>query len=158
MNDGEVEDFLKSVKGWDHDPETHAIWRSFYFDNFDEAYLFMGRLYAFCYGTDKYPHITWDNTRIDVQLYSPSFKGLSGREARIAGFLNDQMNMLKKGKLQRSKMMEASTRTLVHQFVTKDVGGDAAAAADEHSQPDVCSAGTAELKLSQTVKEKGCGR
>jgi pterin-4a-carbinolamine dehydratase len=125
MNDGEIEDFLKSVKGWSHDPDTHAIWRSFYFETFDEAYRFMGRLYAFCYGSDKYPHVTWDQTRIDVQLYSPSFKGLSKREARVAAFLNDQLNMLKKAKLQRSKLVEVAKRTTVHHFIQTDDEFDA---------------------------------
>lgn len=112
MNAGEVEDFLASVKGWDHDPETNTIWRSFYFDTFDEAYRFMGRLYAFCYCSDKYPHVTWDNLRIDMHLYSPSFKGISRREARIAAFMNDQYNMLKKAKLQRSKLVEMNQQNI----------------------------------------------
>lgn len=131
MRDDEFEDFLLSVKGWDHDPDDQSIWRSFYFESMEEAYLFMGRLYAFCYGSDKYPHITWEGTRIDVYLYSPSFKGLSKREARVAAFLNDQVNMLKKAKLQRDKLMELAKESAVEsQF------GDGVRAAVEQQHQD----------------------
>lgn len=83
-----------------------AIMRTFTFDTFNDAYLFMGRLWAFCYGTDKYPHVTWDGTTITVYLYSPSFRGLSKREARVAAFLNDQYNMARKSKLQQRRIVD----------------------------------------------------
>jgi pterin-4a-carbinolamine dehydratase len=120
LNEGELEDFLKSVKGWSRDVETNAIWRSVYFETFGEAYRFMGRLYAFCYASDRYPPVTWEGTRIDIQLYSPTFKGLTRSEARIAAFVNDQMNMLKKGNQQRSKLLEVAEKSSVHQFVRSD--------------------------------------
>ncbi|CAD2222921.1 hypothetical protein AGDE_04876 [Angomonas deanei] len=158
MREDEVEDFLRSVKGWkpvldqlpskDADPleeevqawsekldekalppplstlhvGEEAIMRTFRFESFDDAYLFMGRLWAFCYGSDKYPHVTWDNTEITVYLYSPSFKGLSRREARIAAFLNDQFNMFKKSKNQREKMMTSvAARTVVEEVLGAEV-------------------------------------
>lgn len=121
MHDAEFEDFLSSVKGWDHDKDTQCIWRSFYFDTYDDAYLMMGRLYAFCYASDKYPNITWDNKRIDIYLYSPTFKGLSKKEARVAAFMNDQMNMLRKSKHQQSKLLELASETIVEQLVGDEV-------------------------------------
>nr|CCC49708.1 conserved hypothetical protein [Trypanosoma vivax Y486] len=127
MREDEVEDFLKSVKGWVPADESivrssddancptdeegpapltiftgeEALKRQFVFDSFRDAYLFMGRFWAFCYGSDKYPNVCWDGTSVTVYLYSPSFRGLSKREARLAAFLNDQYNMLKKSKHQR---------------------------------------------------------
>mmetsp|Transcript_38099 Transcript_38099/g.44413 ORF Transcript_38099/g.44413 Transcript_38099/m.44413 type:complete len:243 (+) Transcript_38099:100-828(+) len=140
MRDDEFEDFLLSVKGWDHDPEEQSIWRSFYFESTEEAYLFMGRLYAFCYGTDKYPHITWEGTRIDIHLYSPTFKGLSKREARVAAFLNDQVNMLKKSKLQRNRLMEMAKETTVEALVGDSVReAKKIAAEDDQPLPEVRS-------------------
>lgn len=122
MRDDEFEDFHKSVKGWDHDSETHSIWRSFYFETYDQAYLFFGKLYAFCYGADKYPHVTWENgTRIDVELYSPTFKGLSKREARVAAFLNDQYNQLKKGQMQQETILAMMKDTTVEKLVGEQV-------------------------------------
>jgi pterin-4a-carbinolamine dehydratase len=136
MRDDEVEDFLKSVKHWTPvyedvaendrvdsedgreadvaEPPTasplrmgeEAIMRTFTFDNFRDAYLFMGRVWAFCYGSDKYPHLTWEGTSITVYLYSPSFRGLSKREARVAAFLNDQYNMARKSKQQQRRIVD----------------------------------------------------
>ncbi|RNF08185.1 hypothetical protein TraAM80_03039, partial [Trypanosoma rangeli] len=82
-----------------------AIKREFVFPTYRDAYLFMGRFWAFCYGSDKYPHVTWDGTRITMYLYSPSFCGISRREARLAAFLNDQYNMFKKSRLQWEQLM-----------------------------------------------------
>ncbi|KAH9584081.1 Pterin 4 alpha carbinolamine dehydratase [Trypanosoma melophagium] len=128
MRDDELEDFLKSVKGWvpvdefvaregtgagvEEGPSAltiftgeEALKREFDFPNFRDAYLFMGRFWAFCYGSDKYPHVVWEGTRITVYLYSPSFRGISKREARIAAFLNDQYNMFKKSKRQQEQLL-----------------------------------------------------
>lgn len=167
MRDEEVEDFLKSVKGWvpvwssdatitttttamsatgmsttvrdgegasSHSLSLHrsdptsatekdlppdpsplqfgdeAIMKTFTFTEYKDAYQFMGRLWAFCYGSDKYPHVVWKEKDITVYLYSPSFKGLSKREARVAAFLNDQFNMLKKSAIQREKVKEGVVR------------------------------------------------
>ncbi|KAK7196323.1 Pterin 4 alpha carbinolamine dehydratase [Novymonas esmeraldas] len=87
-----------------------AITRTFNFDTFREAYLFMGRLWAFCYGSDKYPHVTWEGTAITVYLYSPTFRGLSKREARVAAFLNDQYNMGRKSKWQQRRIVDGIVR------------------------------------------------
>lgn len=98
-----------------------AIYRTFKFATFGDAYLFMGRVWAFCYGSDKYPHVTWDGPRVTVYLYSPSFRGLSKRETRLAAFLNDQYNMLKKGKAQSKRMAE----TVAGRAAIEEVLGDA---------------------------------
>ncbi|ORC86832.1 uncharacterized protein TM35_000251280 [Trypanosoma theileri] len=128
MRDDELEDFLKSVKGWVPVDESvarsstskemeegpspltiftgeEALKREFVFSEFRDAYLFMGRFWAFCYGSDKYPHVVWNETHITVYLYSPSFRGISKREARIAAFLNDQYNMFKKSKRQQNQLL-----------------------------------------------------
>lgn len=153
MRDDEVEDFLKSVKGWtpagddvprgrngdgekeekkeeDEGPAPvtvfmgeEAIKREFVFSTFRDAYLFMGRFWAFCYGSDKYPHVTWEGTRITVYLYSPSFRGLSKREARLAAFLNDQYNMFRKSKRQQEQIV----RAVVKQSRMEELMGDGVA-------------------------------
>ncbi|CCW65241.1 unnamed protein product [Phytomonas sp. EM1] len=156
MRDDEVEDFLRSVKGWvpvrgcdtsaqemssvkgidsssyvaeDAPPAEsqvvfgeEAIKRTFTFLSYHEAYLFMGRVWAFCYGSDKYPHLTWEDRNITVYLYSPSFRGLSRREARVAAFLNDTYNMFKKSRIQQRKIMESVTkRAVVEQLIGEGV-------------------------------------
>ncbi|EPY32771.1 hypothetical protein STCU_02666 [Strigomonas culicis] len=150
MREDEVEDFLKSVKGWrpffgtasegpaggaeaDRAPAPstlrmgeEAIVRCFTFATYEEAYLFMGRLWAFCYGSDKYPHVTWDDRAITVALYSPSFRGLSKREARVAAFLNDQYNMFRKSRQQQERVLEGVARKA---RVEEVLGPEAVAAA-----------------------------
>ncbi|RHW71112.1 pterin 4 alpha carbinolamine dehydratase [Trypanosoma brucei equiperdum] len=159
MREDEVEDFLKSVKGWvpvdecfpcvDADADAEgadvrkeekeemgpapltiftgegALKRDFDFANFRDAYLFMGRLWAFCYGSDKYPNVTWEGTRITVYIYSPSFRGLSKREARLAAFLNDQYNMFKKSKRQQKVIIDG----VVKRSVIEDMMGECVAEA-----------------------------
>lgn len=82
-----------------------ALMRTFRFDSYRDAYLFMGRLWAFCYGCDKYPPVQWEGTMIRVYLFSASFRGISKREARVAAFLNDQYNMLQKAKKQQHRIV-----------------------------------------------------
>ncbi|CBZ24340.1 conserved hypothetical protein [Leishmania mexicana MHOM/GT/2001/U1103] len=99
-----------------------AIMRTFHFEAFREAYLFMGRVWAFCYGSDKYPHVTWEGTAITVYLYSPSFRGLSKREARVAAFLNDQYNMIRKSKWQQRRIVDGIVRkTAVEELLGEEV-------------------------------------
>ncbi|KAG5484166.1 hypothetical protein CUR178_07320 [Leishmania enriettii] len=99
-----------------------AIMRTFHFEAFHEAYLFMGRLWAFCYGSDKYPHVTWEGTAITVYLYSPSFRGLSKREARVAAFLNDQYNMGWKSKWQQRRIVDGIVReAMVEELLGEEV-------------------------------------
>ncbi|KAG5484953.1 hypothetical protein LSCM1_07029 [Leishmania martiniquensis] len=107
-----------------------AIMRVFHFETFREAYLFMGRLWAFCYGTDKYPHVTWEGTAITVYLYSPSFRGLSKREARVAAFLNDQYNMTRKSKWQQRRIVEG----IVRRATVEELLGEEVAAHLVHRQ------------------------
>ena len=123
MSDDEFEDFLSSVKGWEADMDTQAISKKFTFDQFDDAYRFVGRLYAFCYGLDKFPPVKWtdEGKSIEVSLYSPTYKGLSKREAKVAAFMNDHYNMLKKAKLQQSRMLEMGKESHVSSLVGKAV-------------------------------------
>ncbi|GET86440.1 hypothetical protein, conserved [Leishmania tarentolae] len=107
-----------------------AIMRTFRFETFREAYLFMGRVWAFCYGSDKYPHVTWEGTAITVYLYSPSFRGLSKREARVAAFLNDQYNMLRKSKWQQRRIVDG----IVREAAVEKLFGEEVAAHLAHRQ------------------------
>ncbi|KAG5488366.1 uncharacterized protein JKF63_07961 [Porcisia hertigi] len=104
-----------------------AIMRTFHFETFREAYHFMGRLWAFCYGTDKYPPVTWEGTAITVYLYSASFRGLSKREARVAAFLNDQYNMARKSKWQQRRIVDEVVRkATVEELFGEGVSADLA--------------------------------
>lgn len=161
MRDDEVEDFMKSVKHWrpvhedvagaaqgaspsaDEPPPgaytnlgEEAIMRTFDFATFREAYLFMGRLWAFCYGSDKYPHVVWEGTSITVYLYSPSFRGLSKREARVAAFLNDQYNMSRKSKLQQHRLVDGIVReATVEEVLGAEVAEHLAQRQAQRTQP-----------------------
>jgi pterin-4a-carbinolamine dehydratase len=119
MSDEEVEDFLKSVKGWKHDGETDMIAKTFKFETFALAYDFMGRLFAFCWHSDKYPPISWQGKAVTVELYSPKFKGISKREARIAAFCNDQFNIQKKSKKQAKQLQEMAGGSVVKSVIDK---------------------------------------
>ncbi|CAG9570001.1 conserved hypothetical protein [Leishmania major strain Friedlin] len=107
-----------------------AIMRTFQFETFREAYLFMGRVWAFCYGSDKYPHVTWEGTALTVYLYSSSFRGLSKREARVAAFLNDQYNMLRKSKWQQRRIVDG----IVRQSAVEELLGEEVAAHLAHRE------------------------
>lgn len=115
--DDEIEDFLLSVKGWTHNPNTDAIKKTFVFESFDTAYEFMGRLFAFCWGVDKYTPVTWHGNAITVELYSAHFKGLSKRELKIAAFCNDHFNMIKKSAQQVGMLHERSAQSSVEALV-----------------------------------------
>ena len=117
MTDEEVEDFLKSVKGWKHDGDTDMIAKTFKFETFALAYEFMGRLFAFCWHSDKYPPISWQGKHVTIELYSPKFKGISKREARVAAFCNDQFNIQKKSKKQAQKLQEIAGESVIKTIV-----------------------------------------
>ncbi len=104
MKDEEFEDFLKSVRGWTQLP-SGAIEKRFVFDTPRFAYDWMGRVMGFCYLSDKYGKITWFGNVVDVTIYSARFHGLSMREARLAAFMNDQANLIKRADQQRDVLL-----------------------------------------------------
>lgn len=95
MRDEEFQAFLASVKGWTV-LDSGAIHRSFVFDNYRLAYEWMGRLFAYGYVADKYPKLHWKRNYVEVTIYSGRFHGITKREARLAAFMNDQFNLLRK--------------------------------------------------------------
>lgn len=109
--DDELDDFLRSVKGWTIDEATGAISKTYKFDEMRTAYNFMGRLYAFCWNVDKFPLITWKGCEVETVLFSPKFKGLTKREVRVAAFMNDQSNLLNRAVKQRKRLEQTVVTT-----------------------------------------------
>ncbi|KEG08600.1 hypothetical protein DQ04_06831020 [Trypanosoma grayi] len=201
MRDEEVEDFLRSVKGWvavddcvagsrtavrcatsskvggcnsgdmprggdaEEGPAPltiftgeEAIKREFVFQTFRDAYLFMGRFWAFCYGSDKYPHVTWEGTRVTVYLYSPSFRGLSKREARLAAFLNDQYNMFKKSKRQQQQIVNGVVKQArVEEMVGDRVAGVLQRREAERRRPLAEKAGSPTATWADLIPDSSAG-
>ena len=135
MRDDEFDDFLKSVRGWDADRDAQVISKSFTFESFDEAYKFMGKLCAFCWGADVYPAITWENTEVKMMLYSPHFKGLTKREAKIAAFCNDQVHMAQKLKRQQQLLALCDAKSMVKEMVGPAVQRELDANDEERRRP-----------------------
>ena len=110
MRDEEFQAFLKSVKGWTV-LESGAIHRTFEFANYKLAYEWMGRLFAYSYTSDKYPKLQWHGTHVEVTIYSGRFHGITKREARLAAFMNDHFNLLRKAQVAQKEHLEASKAT-----------------------------------------------
>lgn len=107
MRDEEFQAFLSSVKGWTV-LDSGAIHRTFEFSNYKLAYEWMGRLFAYTYVSDKYPKLHWKGTSIEVTVYSGRFHGISRREARLAAFMNDHFNLLRKAFVAQKEHLESS--------------------------------------------------
>ena len=109
MRDEEFHAFLASVKGWTT-LDSGAIHRSYDFDNYKLAYEWMGRVFAFAYISDKYPKLHWKDCHVEVTLYSGRFHGISRREARLAAFMNDHFNLLRKAQVSQREQLEATSK------------------------------------------------
>jgi pterin-4a-carbinolamine dehydratase len=109
MRDEEFQAFLSSVKGWTV-LESGAIHRTFEFSNYKLAYEWMGRLFAYSYVSDKYPKLHWQGTHVEVTIYSGRFHGITRREARLAAFMNDHFNLLRKAQVAQKEHLEASKK------------------------------------------------
>eukprot|EP00672_Neobodo_designis_P020048 CAMPEP_0174831190 /NCGR_PEP_ID=MMETSP1114-20130205/2960_1 /TAXON_ID=312471 /ORGANISM="Neobodo designis, Strain CCAP 1951/1" /LENGTH=160 /DNA_ID=CAMNT_0016065011 /DNA_START=140 /DNA_END=618 /DNA_ORIENTATION=- len=108
MKEDEFQDFMKSVRGWTVLP-SGAITRSYKFADFMLAYEWMGRVLAFGYASTKYPRLKWEGTTISATVYSGHFKGLSHKEARLAAFMNDQANLIRKAGEGREELLRTAT-------------------------------------------------
>ena len=113
MKEDEIQDFLKSVRGWTVLP-SGAITRSYDFDEYMLAYEWMGRVMAFGFTSDKYPRLHWEGTKITATVYSGHFKGLSHKEARLAAFMNDHWNMIRKAGEGREELLRSATELAAH--------------------------------------------
>lgn len=107
MRDEEFQAFLTSVKGWTV-LDSGAIHRTFEFASYKLAYEWMGRLFAYAYVSDKYPKLHWKGTSIEVTIYSGRFHGITRREARLAAFMNDHFNLLRKAFAAQKEHLESS--------------------------------------------------
>jgi pterin-4a-carbinolamine dehydratase len=107
MRDEEFQAFLASVKGWTV-LDSGAIHRNFVFDNYRMAFEWMGRLMAYGYIADKYAKVHWQRNYVEVTIYSGRFHGITRREARLAAFMNDQFNLLRKAHVAQKEMVAAS--------------------------------------------------
>jgi pterin-4a-carbinolamine dehydratase len=114
MREDEIEDFLKSVRGW-QTLSSGAITKDFVFEDYWLAYEWMGRVLAFAYTSSKYPRLHWEGKRISVTVYSGHFKGLSNAEAVLAAFMNDQFFLIKKAAEQRDNLL-AMTGTMAEDY------------------------------------------
>ena len=121
MRDDEFEDFLKSVKGWHLDKRSGAIERTFVFPTPTMAHQFMGRVFAFSYFSDRYARVRWHKDKVYAKLYSGQFNGITKLEARLAAFMSDQYNLLRKATAQQDRFLKHIPTTSAAGFVRSEI-------------------------------------
>lgn len=75
---------LAGLPGWSEVEGRDAIWRSFAFADFGEAFAFMTRVALVAEKMDHHPE--WSNVyrRVEVTLSTHEAGGLTGRDVRLA--------------------------------------------------------------------------
>jgi pterin-4a-carbinolamine dehydratase len=110
MKEDEFHDFLASVRGWTV-LDSGAITKRFEFPDYMMVYEWMGRVMGFGYTCDRYPRLHWDGTFVTATVYSGHFRGITNREARLAAFMNDQCNLIKRAAEQRDNLFATITQS-----------------------------------------------
>ncbi|XP_060525267.1 probable pterin-4-alpha-carbinolamine dehydratase [Cylas formicarius] len=76
-------------QGWAVLESKDAIYKEFVFKNFNQAFGFMSQVALFSEKMDHHPE--WFNVynKVNVTLTSHDVKGLSGRDMKLANFMDD---------------------------------------------------------------------
>jgi pterin-4a-carbinolamine dehydratase len=148
MRDEEFQAFLLSVKGWTV-LDSGAIHRHFVFDNYRMSFEWMGRLFAYGYISDKYAKVHWRKNFVEVTIYSGRFHGITRREARLAAFMNDQFNLLRKAHATQKEMVGVSND--VNPF-RSDAAMGRVVAVKEPAAPAAAATAVPEPKSADTTK------
>lgn len=84
----EIEAALRELDGWKMVDGREAIQKSFKFANFNQAFAFMTRVALKAEKMDHHPE--WVNVynRVDVTLATHDVDGLSGKDIKLATFMD----------------------------------------------------------------------
>lgn len=84
LTDAERDELLPTLPEWNHDPERHAITRSFRFADFNAAFGFMTRVAMLAEKADHHPE--WLNVwnRVEILLTTHDANGLTRRDIALA--------------------------------------------------------------------------
>ncbi|WP_417069836.1 4a-hydroxytetrahydrobiopterin dehydratase [Niveibacterium terrae] len=84
LTDGEREDALSHLPGWQWDPLRGAINRQWEFDDFNAAWGFLSRVALLAERQDHHPEILCLENRVELTLTTPDAGGVSPRDIRLA--------------------------------------------------------------------------
>lgn len=87
LEDAQVEKQLSSLPGWKR--EGDEIKKSFTFDNFPAALAFVSRVGEKAEEAGHHPDIDIRYSRVDVRLTTHDAGGLTDRDFRLAGAIQD---------------------------------------------------------------------
>ena len=84
LTEAERKEHLPKLDGWQIDPERGAIEKQFEFDDFVEAFGFMGRVALLAEKADHHPE--WSNVynKVDITLTTHDAGGLSMKDVELA--------------------------------------------------------------------------
>lgn len=88
LSAGEIEAALATLGGWELVSGRSAIRKSFRFVTFNDAFAFMTRVALKAEKMDHHPE--WFNVynRVDVTLTTHDVDGLSGKDIKLAAFMD----------------------------------------------------------------------
>lgn len=88
LSDEEITQELENLAGWARVEDRHAIFKSFTFKDFNEAWGFMSRIALLAEKMDHHPE--WFNVynRVDITLTTHDADGISERDIKMAGTIN----------------------------------------------------------------------
>jgi 4a-hydroxytetrahydrobiopterin dehydratase len=84
LTEGERAEALRELRGWTLRDDASAIYRSFRFDDFVEAFGFMTRVALLAEKANHHPE--WSNVynRVEITLTTHEANGLSQRDVNMA--------------------------------------------------------------------------
>ena len=92
MSPAEITESLSGLAGWEKIPDRDAIQKTFFFQDFSEAFSWMTRVALLAEKMDHHPE--WYNVynRVEVTLSSHDVDGLSQRDFALAKLMDGTEN------------------------------------------------------------------
>ena len=88
MTEPDIKEALQKLEGWKKSEAKNAIFKSFKFKNFNEAFAFMTRIALKAEKMDHHPE--WFNVynRVDITLTTHDAGGITSKDINLATFIN----------------------------------------------------------------------
>ena len=88
MTEPDIKEALQKLEGWKKSEAKNAIFKSFKFKNFNEAFAFMTRIALKAEKMDHHPE--WFNVynRVDITLTTHDSGGITSKDINLATFIN----------------------------------------------------------------------
>jgi 4a-hydroxytetrahydrobiopterin dehydratase len=87
LSDADVQAALQKLPGWKRN--GNAIQRIFEFENFSDAMVFVNKIAEEAEEANHHPDITINYNKVTLQLISHDSGGLTNRDVKMAGRIND---------------------------------------------------------------------